>query len=200
MRKQGLLLVILCVLCACSDGIRIEPLPRDAVVLAFGDSLTAGVGATNGNSFPQVLARLSGLDVVNAGVSGETTDRGRARLPGALDQHAPQLLILLEGGNDILRNRNPTDVRANLEAMIRESQSRSIPVVFIGVPAKSLFSNAAPFYDELAEQYGLAYDGRILGKLLRDASMKSDQIHFNDEGYRELAEAIHRLLEDVGAL
>lgn len=168
-------------------------------VLAFGDSLTSGVGASPAESYPAVLAKLSGRKVINAGVSGETTPAGLQRLPGLMTQHKPDLLILMEGGNDILRNQPFSGIRDNLADMIETAQQQGIPVVLIGVPEKSLFSSSAPFYAELAAEYDLVFDGHLLGSLLRTMSYKSDPIHLNAAGYRAMAEEIHELLVDNGA-
>jgi len=185
-------------LAACEAG-RLQPLPPDGVILAFGDSLTAGKGTSRDNSYPSVLAQLSGRTVINAGISGELTDEGLARLPGMLDQHRPDLMILIEGGNDILQNRTRA-TKNNLAQMIELAQGRGIEVVLIGVPEKNLFSNSAPFYEELADEYALAYHDELISDLLRQPSYKSDSVHFNADGYREMAEGIYELLQDQGAL
>ena len=178
----------------------LSPISSDGTILAFGDSLTFGVGTTKINSYPSVLAQMTGLNVINAGISGETTTGGLARLPEVLDRTVPDLLILIEGGNDILRNQSKSTLKTNLQQMIELAQSRRIPVVLIAIPEKSLLSNAAPLYAELAEQYGLVYDDSLIGGLQRSPSLKSDIVHFNKEGYREMAESIYELLDDSGAI
>ncbi|WP_243633764.1 arylesterase [Motiliproteus coralliicola] len=196
LRMLSLLLTLL--LSGCGES-KLEPLPGDATILAFGDSLTVGVGTHSANSYPKVLEQLSGVSVINAGVSGETTDRGLARLPQLLDQNHPELLILIEGGNDILRNHPQAQIKANLKAMIELADNRGIPTVLIGVPQKSLFSDSAPLYRELAEEYQLVFDGEMIADLLRSPSLKSDPIHLNRDGYRQLAQSIYALLQDEGA-
>lgn len=181
-------------------GDKLSPLSEGATILAFGDSLTAGYGVDEAQSYPRVLAQLSGRRVVNAGVSGEVTAEGVARLESLLDREQPQLLILLEGGNDILRNLDPTETRANLQRMIEQAQSRGVEVVLVGVPQKNLFSSTAPFYAELAETYRLPFADSLIAELLRSPGYKSDQVHFNAAGYRRLAESIHELLKEEGAL
>ncbi|MEZ5523877.1 MAG: arylesterase [Pseudomonadales bacterium] len=179
---------------------KLSPLPPDGVILAFGDSLTVGIGADKHSSYPSVLAELSGRRVVNGGVSGEVTAEGLRRLTALVEQERPAVMILIEGGNDILRNQDVAGTKKNLAAMIELAQGLGIEVVLVGVPAKSLFSDSAPLYRELAEQYGLAFEDELIANLLRNHRYKSDPIHFNAQGYRLMAEGIYELLVENGAL
>lgn len=190
---------LLITLSGCTPS-KLEPLPQNGTILAFGDSLTAGVGVTKDNSYPSALAELSGLTVINSGVSGETTAEGLKRLQEVLDNIKPDLLILLEGGNDILRNKSLSETKANLASMIELAQRNKIPVVLIGVPQKALFSNSAPLYGELADEYQLVFDDSLIADLQRSPSFKSDYVHFNEKGYRKMATAIYELLKEEGAL
>jgi lysophospholipase L1-like esterase len=191
--------LITVLLSGCSEP-KLEPIKYGGSILAFGDSLTVGVGTAQANSYPAVLSELSGFNVINAGISGETTASGLQRLPNELDRTSPDLLILIEGGNDILQNKSEPAIKSNLKKMIELAQSRGIPVVLIGVPKKHLFSDSAPFYQALAEDYQLVFDGTLIASLLRSPSLKSDHVHFNTQGYRKMAESIYELLSDNGAL
>lgn len=186
-------------LTACSDP-KLKPLSSNATIVAFGDSLTEGVGASREASYPSQLAQITGLNVINAGISGETTDRGLARFEDVLEQYNPELVILLEGGNDILRNHNQIQTKQNLAQMISIAKQRNVQVLLMGVPEKNLFSAVADFYDELAEEHQLAYMRGELSDLLKTSKYKSDQIHLNAQGYRVLAEKIAKTLEAEGAL
>lgn len=192
-------LILLSLLVGCSRE-EFTPLSSDSVILAFGDSLTAGVGASGAQSYPSVLAELSGLTVINAGVSGETTAGGRVRLPSVLEEAQPDLLILMEGGNDILRSRDPQDISDNLGSMIEMATAAGAQVLLVGVPDKMLFTSSADFYPELAEQYQVPLVDGPLASLLRDTQYKSDPIHLNAAGYRRLAEILHETLVEYGAL
>ena len=185
-------------LVGCSSS-KLDPLESGDVIVAFGDSLTLGVGTHSENSYPSVLAGLSGFEVINAGVSGETTSEGLKRLPQVLDEYSPSLLILLEGGNDILRNKPYDQIESNLDSMISEAKSRGVQVVLIGVPEKKLFSSSAPFYKRLAEKHDLVFESKLVGGLMRSPSKKSDTVHFNKAGYAHMAEAINDLLLENGA-
>ena len=186
-------------LMACTEA-RYNTLPSDAVILAFGDSLTAGVGTTADKSYPSVLAELSERKVINAGISGETTSRGLARFEKLLERHQPQLVILLEGGNDVLRNHPSSLTESNLTTMIEQAQARQIPLLLLGVPEKNLFSSSASFYTELAEKHDVMFIRSLVSDLLRTSRYKSDPVHLNAEGYRAMAEAINTFLQDQGLL
>lgn len=190
---------LMLLLIACDSAPQLRPVPPQGVILAFGDSLTAGAGVDREHSYPAVLARLSGRRVINAGVSGEETAEGLARLPEVLYRTRPDLLLLLEGGNDILRNRSAEQTKNNLASMVELARRQGVQTVLIAVPAKSLFSDAAPFYRELAEEYQLVFEDDLIAGLLRRGGYKSDAIHFNRAGYRVMAESIYELLEEHGA-
>ncbi|MFM5585958.1 GDSL-type esterase/lipase family protein [Aeromonas rivipollensis] len=191
---------LLCLLLAACGEPGFRPLAAGETILAFGDSLTEGRGVNPAQSYPSVLASLSGHPVINGGVSGELSRAGRARLPGLLAEHRPALVILLEGGNDILHGSGEGALKANLAAMIEAVQGSGAQVLLVAVPRKSLFADGAPLYGELAEQYGLVLDNDSLGELLRTPGLKSDAVHLNAQGYGALAERLHRLLQARGAL
>ncbi|ANB02665.1 GDSL-type esterase/lipase family protein [Ectothiorhodospira sp. BSL-9] len=203
-RAPWSLMLVVCLfwLGACSP--RPEPLlllPPDAVILAFGDSLTHGTGAEAGASYPAHLARMTGLEVINAGVPGEVTTQGRVRLPGLLDQYQPDLLILIHGGNDMLRRGDGEIKRQNLEDMILTARQRDIQVVMAAVPTPALWRlSGAQVYQDLADELGVTLEGDALAYILSRDSLKADPIHPNAEGYRILAERIHDLLREAGAL
>lgn len=191
---------LLCLLLVGCGESEFRPLGAGETILAFGDSLTEGRGVNPAQSYPSVLATLSGHPVINAGVSGELSEAGRARLPALLVQHRPALVILLEGGNDILRGSGEEALKANLAAMIEMVQGSGAQLLLVGVPRKSLFADGAPLYGELADQYRLVLDNESIGELLRSPALKSDAVHFNEQGYRTLAERLHGLLQERGAL
>lgn len=198
--KCGLYASLVLIIVSCGSDNLLAPLSADDVVVAFGDSLTDGVGASKGQSYPEVLAGLTGLKVVNEGVSGETTVEGLQRIPSVLQQHQPKLVILMEGGNDILRNMSKARAKQNLAQMIQKIRQSGAQVVMLGIPDKNLFSDSADFYDELASEFELVYDGEIMSDLLKTRSYKSDSIHLNNTGYRQLAVHIKSMLEEQGAL
>jgi lysophospholipase L1-like esterase len=197
----GALLAALAMLASgCGQQTKLSPLAPDAVLLAFGDSLTFGTGANEDESYPAQLAKLTGRRVVREGVPGEVSATGLARLPAALEEHQPKLLLLCHGGNDFLRRLSGAQAAENLRAMIRLAQSRGVAVLLIGTPEFSFTVTPPAFYAEIAKEFRIPYEGDVLSKILRDNSLKADQIHPNAQGYRLMAERVHALLKKAGAL
>lgn len=184
----------------CSKSPRLSPIAPDAIVLAFGDSLTYGTGANEDESYPAQLSQLIGRKVVRAGVPGEVSADGLARLPEAIDEHQPRLVLLLHGGNDFLRRLPKSQAAQNLRAMIRIAKSRGADVVLIGTPEPGLTVTPPEFYGEIAKEFGLPYEAAVIGKVLRTAAQKSDPIHPNALGYRVIAEHVAELLRRSGAI
>src|SRR5215216_4916644 len=149
MRLLQWTLVIL-LLSGCTERPKLERLPGDAVVLAFGDSLTFGTGAADEESYPAQLERLIGRRVVRAGVPGEVTAQALERLPGALDEYAPRLMLLCIGGNDFLRRLGNAQAERNVRAMVELARKRGIGVVLIATPEPGLLPSPPAFYAAIA--------------------------------------------------
>ncbi len=194
--------VALIVLCAsCSEPTPVlAPLSPDATILAFGDSLTYGTGTSREDSYPSVLAKITHLKVINAGKSGETTQGGLERLPKALQEYHPSLVILSLGGNDIIKRVPVETVKSNLEKMITIIKNTGAGVVLVAAPAPSLTLSVPDFYEQIAEKYDIPYSGDLIRKLLKQREYKSDTIHFNAKGYARLAQGIAELLKKAGAI
>jgi len=194
-------LFLLLALTACSGGDADLPrLDANATILSFGDSLTRGTGADDGESYPDILAQLTGRSIINAGIPGELSEQGLKRLPALLDEHQPDLLILCHGGNDLLRKKDLGQMGANVRAMIKLAQDRAIPVVLLGVPQPTIFLSTAEIYSEIAESTGTLLIEDIIADVLSDNTLKSDPAHPNKQGYQRIAEEIYTVLQDAGAV
>jgi acyl-CoA thioesterase-1 len=192
---------------ALSTSVFAEPV----TIVALGDSLTAGYGLSDQSQglVPQLEGWLKarGAEVVvqNAGVSGDTTAGGLARVAWALGPEADALIVTL-GGNDLLRGIDPAASRANLDGILREAQARGLPVLLVGMQAPGNFGpefKAAfdAMYGDLAAEYDavLAKDFfaglRAAGADPADpaslaAFMQADGIHPNPEGVRLIVEGL----------
>lgn len=176
-------------------------------LLALGDSLTQGYGLPQEDGFvPQLEGWLAEqgreVTVINAGVSGDTTAGGLARIEWALAEE-PDALIVALGGNDLLRGLDPASSRENLEGILKVADSRDLPVLVVGLPAPS---NYGPdfkrafesMYPELAEEYGALHYANMLAPMAEKAEagasfaelMQSDHIHPNAEGVALIVDAI----------
>lgn len=196
-----LLVTVLCLPLSCGSRKVILPyLEPDDVVVAFGDSLTRGVGADSGRGYPSTLSGLIQRKVINAGISGELSRGGLVRFPDVLENERPALVVLCHGGNDFLQQINSDQTRENLASMVRLAREKNIGVVLLGVPDVGFRLTPPALYASIAKEYGLVYEGRIVGDVLSRLSLKSDQIHPNDQGYLRIAERIAELLKEHGAL
>ncbi len=185
---------------ACRQEAKLSPLPKDAVILAFGDSLTYGTGTDAMSAYPKVLEGMVGREVVNVGIPGEITAQGLRRLPEELEAYRPALVILMEGGNDFLRRHSSRKTRENLSAMIRLIRASGSEVVLVGVPAPGLVLSSAHLYEELAEELKVPYLDGVMADILSERALKSDPIHPNGEGYWHFAKSLADFLKERGAI
>ena len=176
-------------------------------VAAMGDSLTQGYGLAQGAGFvPRLQAWLDahggGVVVLNAGVSGDTTAGGRARVDWTLTPEVDALIVAL-GGNDVLRGIAPREARANLDAILGRADAAGVPVLLIGIGAPGNYGpdyKAAfeAIYPELAAAHGALLVRDFLAPLRaavaagtpRARLMQADGIHPSAEGVRLIVDAI----------
>ena len=183
-----------------SIDVKSERLRSDAVILAFGDSLTYGYGAV-GSAYPLVMEELTDRRVINAGIPGEISAVGLQRFSRLLEKYHPSLVILCHGGNDILRGKSLERLKENLREIIRESKEQSIQVLLVGVPRFGpLGAKTLPLYKELATEASVMYEGEVLEEIENTARLKSDQIHPNARGYKMMAEAFNQVLKEHGVI
>lgn len=191
---------------ACGKGPRGQPVPAGAAVLALGDSITYGTGATPETSYPAVLAQLTGWHVINAGVPGDTSAQALERLPDLLAQHSPQLVLVSIGGNDLLRQMPVDSLRANLRRICQQAMAAGAQVLLISVPRPTLSAALTgslsdhPVYEELAAELKLPLQRKGWSEVLADRSLRSDEIHANAEGYRRFAQRVQTSAREAGLL
>jgi lysophospholipase L1-like esterase len=179
----------------------VAALPPASTVLALGDSLTHGTGATPETSYPAALSDETGWRVVNAGVPGETAAEGCSRLPALLDEHRPRLVLVLLGGNDFLRRLPEAGIRDALARCATYARERATPLVVIPVPRLGLggLANAA-VYDEASRELGVPLVDSGLADLLAQSSQRADRVHLNASGYRTMARTLAQNLRAHGYL
>jgi len=203
MSLARVLLAAIAALLLAACGPSVPKLPRldaSAVILAFGDSLTFGTGARPNEAYPAALGRLVARKVVAAGVPGELSEQGLARLPGVLEEVQPQLLILCHGGNDFLRKMDEGRARANVKAMIELAREQGVAVMLIATPKPGFGASKVKFYEELGHEFAIPVENEVLADVLTTNRLKSDLVHPNAAGYAEIAQAVAKVLKKAGAV
>ena len=163
---------------------------RGSAIIAFGDSLTSGYGASAGEDYPSRLSQFANVTVVNAGVSGDTTDSALERLESDVLTRDPRIVIVGLGGNDFLRGAPIASTEANLRTIIRKIQEAGAMVVLLGFKFPSFNANYESMYERVADEEGCLLIPEMLSGISTDPSMKSDEIHPNARGYELIARRV----------
>ena len=182
-----------------------QPVPAGATVLALGDSLTSGVGASADTAYPTLLAARTGWNVINAGVSGNTSAQALERLPALLQEHRPALVIVSIGGNDFLRRLSLETTRTHLRRIGEQARASGAQVLLVAVPELSLMAAAGrlsdhPMYEEIAEDLKIPLHAKGWSSVLAQERLRSDPIHANAAGYAEFAQGLVGTLRQTGLL
>lgn len=186
------------------------PIADAKLIVAFGDSLYAGYNLDQGKGLAPVLERALAArgvkaQVVNAGVSGDTSAAGLARLSFTLDGLArkPDLMLVGLGGNDMLRGLSPKTTRDNLDAILAELKKRDIPVLLTGMLASpnmgpDYAASFNPIFPALAKKYGATlYPFMLDGVIGNRALQLPDGIHPNDKGVGVIVGRLEPMVEDA---
>ncbi|MGH6826664.1 arylesterase [Methyloceanibacter sp.] len=180
---------------------------REPVIVAFGDSLTAGLGLPEKDSFPAQLeralrARGQEVKVVNAGVSGDTAAAGLARLDWAMPDDASAVIVEL-GANDALQGLDPAATKATLEKIVTALKARGLPILLAGMEAprnlgKEYVDQFRALYADLAARYDLIlYPFFLDGVALDDKYTLGDGLHPNAEGVARIVDGILPKVEEL---
>jgi acyl-CoA thioesterase-1 len=171
--------------------------PRSGTAwVAFGDSLTAGYGAEPGQDYPSVLGRRLGVNIVNQGSAGDTSQDGLNRVEEIVRLN-PRVVLLCLGGNDGLRQMSPSQMFANLGGIIDRLHQAGAFVVLIGIRSASLFDKNETGFKELAEEKQLLYVPNMLQGLVTNPRLMSDSIHPNERGYEAIADRLEKVLRPL---
>jgi lysophospholipase L1-like esterase len=161
---------------------------RGKTIVCLGDSITAGVGAGAGESYPDRLAETLGLPIVNAGVPGDTASQGLARVEGVLAQN-PWLVVVELGGNDFLQRIPIESTERSLRALIHRLLDAHVVPVLVEVRPPLIGGRYGDLFAALAHDYRVPMV-EALPDILADRALKSDEVHPNAEGYRRFAAAV----------
>ena len=165
-------------------------------IVAFGDSLIEGVGATSGGDLVSLLSKGTGQTIKNLGVSGDTTRDGIARLDEVTSLN-PKVVILLLGGNDAIKKIPIAETQSNLSVIIEEIHSTGAVVLLLGVRGGLLSDGYKDMYEDLANEYQTAFVSDVLSGVFGRSNLMSDPIHPNNAGYQKISERVLPILESV---
>lgn len=165
-------------------------------IVAFGDSLVEGVGATPGHDLVSLLSKDIGAPIVNLGRSGDTTADGLARI-SELDSYKPKVVILILGGNDYLAQKSMPEAFERLGKIIEQIQARGAIVLLVGIRLSLVVGNFDTQYRELEQKYQTAYVPNVLDGFYGKEQYMSDNIHPNDTGYTIMASRIGPTLKKL---
>ena len=197
-------LLLLIGLSACSKPE--TALPANSTVLILGDSLTQGVGASSAQAnYPALLKQQTQWNIINGGVSGNTSAQALARLPELLQQHQPKLVIISIGGNDFLQRLSNSDTQANIAQSIALSQQSGAQVLLVAVPELTLAAAIGQpsdhaMYAQLAQSHQVYLLEDAWSDVLADKTLRSDAVHANDAGYQVFTKLLVKRLEQIGWL
>lgn len=177
-------------------------------IIAFGDSLTAGFGLTEKESYPYLLQERLNADgykyeVVNAGVSGETSLGGLERIDWVLEMENVEILVLELGANDLLRNIPVKNMKANLDKIIRKAKEKNVRVLLCGMLAPPTagsdyqrdYTNAFP---DLADEHKVEFLPFILENIaLKKELNQADGIHPNAQGAKIMTDNVYNVLKPM---
>ncbi|SHM34637.1 acyl-CoA thioesterase-1 [Roseovarius litoreus] len=179
---------------------------EDVTVLAFGDSLTQGYGLPEAQGLvPQLDAWLAAngvqVDLINAGVSGDTTAGGAARVDWSLTPEVDAMIVTL-GGNDLLRGLDPSDARSNLRAILETARSRDVEVLLVGMKAPGNYgaeykTSFDSIYPDLAQEFGTLYFENFFAGLGQDDPAQARR-YFQPDGIHPNSEGVERIVEVLG--
>lgn len=170
--------------------------PKGDTIVAIGDSLIEGVGAQQGGDLPAQLTRRLGTPVINEGISGDTTKDALARIDKILS-HEPDIVIVLLGGNDFLRDVPLDETFGNLHTIITRLQEEGAVVVLLGVRGGRFGDPAAGRFEQLARVTGSVYVPDVLEGLIGDSRFMADPIHPNTAGYAVIADRVAPVVHDL---
>ena len=203
-RRIILIVAAIVLIAACGSKAKEEALPPGSMIVALGDSLTAGAGVASEQAWPDLLASRTGWVVVNGGVSGDTSAAALLRLPALLEEHSPVLVLVALGGNDMLRRVPQAETIANLGEMLDMIKAHGAKPVLLATPKPSVagaaFQNlsAAEFYGSVAEAHQVPLIEDAIAEVLSDPQMKGDPLHPNAAGHVQLAQKIFDALQAIG--
>lgn len=192
-------IIFACILCAAATAHgdpQIANLDsRGREIICFGDSITKGMGSTEGNDYPSVLSRMLGMPVINAGVIANTTRDALERIEDDVLSRDPRMVIVELSINDLLCGISMKEIFDNLDKTVRMIQEKGAIAVLVHIDVDYLEDEYLGVFRKIAEERKALLIPNIMKGILTNPSLMSDEVHPNDEGYRMIAERVYKVIK-----
>ncbi|MBO4707806.1 MAG: hypothetical protein J5594_04555 [Elusimicrobiaceae bacterium] len=163
-------------------------------IIAFGDSLTYGYGARENESYPTYLSQMLGREVINLGVSGDTSAMGLARV-NEIKKYEPYMVLIEFSANDLFRKIPREQTEKNLKEIVHQVQSIGAIAVLVDTGGAYPMETYTKIQKQIAKEDNTLFVPGIMNGIYDKKSLKSDQIHPNDKGYKIVAERVKKVIE-----
>lgn len=193
-RKYFYLIAILFLVMACN-----KPNPKNypnsnTDIIAFGDSLTYGYGAERDETYPAYLSKMIGREVVNLGVSGDTSALGLARI-NEINKYSPYMVLIEFSANDFFRKNPKEATENNLKEIVRQVQNMGAIAVLVDTGGAYPMEPYTKIQKQIAKEYNTLFVPGIMDGIYNKKALKSDQIHPNNKGYEIVAKHIKKVIK-----
>ena len=194
MKKYFYLLFILTFLLACSKQEPKNYPNSNTDIIAFGDSLTYGYGAAQDKSYPAYLSQMLEREVINLGVSGDTSAQGLTRI-NEIKKYEPYMVLIEFSANDLFRKIPKEQTENNLREIVRQVQSMGAIAVLVDTGGAFPMDAYTKIQKQIAKDYNTLLVPAIMDGIYNKKSLKSDQIHPNNKGYEIVAKRVKKVIE-----
>jgi acyl-CoA thioesterase-1 len=168
---------------------------RGRNIVCFGDSITLGSAIPAGQRYPDFLAKMTGMPVVNAGINDDTTDQALQRIKTDVLDRDPLLVIMEFGGNDFFSKKPAEETSRNMEEMIKAIQSSGAMVAVVDVSAVMIMEEYGRIFRELCSRYNAIFIPQVLVDVYTDPHLKGpDMVHPNAKGNQIIAHRVYRAI------
>ncbi|HEX7456373.1 MAG TPA: GDSL-type esterase/lipase family protein [Candidatus Nanoarchaeia archaeon] len=176
----------------------VEKVTKEGPIIFFGNSLTAGSGAGEGEDFPSLVAKeLKMTSVINAGISGDTTQTALNRLKTDVLDKSPSLVVVELSGNDFLQGIDPETTINNLDLTAKQISQTGSKIALVHIHFLRNANEYKAGFEKISEKYNAPVAWSVLAGIVGNPSLMADNIHPNAAGYKIMAQRIAKVLKPL---
>ena len=191
--KHIFTILVLFFIAACGGQDIVNYPAKEGSIVAFGDSLTYGQGVSAKNAYPALLAEKWQREVINLGVSGDTSLQGLARKEEIKTLH-PSFVLIEFGANDLFKRVPREKTQAALKELVDYTQNLGAVVVLLDTGGNSAMNPYKKMLKKIAKEKQTLYVDGIMNGIFNNRSLKSDNLHPNEQGYKKIADKIDKVV------